>query len=894
MQTPSTQALKRFATGQSNPEEAAFVAEWLAGQPDAARAFEAYADDDTLLCNLKNAATIDTTISSDVQSVINKLLQVNIASESPAGATDHVVPDRLNEFRILRVIGRGGMGLVCEAFDERLNRKVAIKLMRDSLLIDTAHNRRFLREAQAAAAIEHEGIVPILSAGEADGVSYLVMPLLQGETLADRLESGPLSPTELMQLAVEMSEALAAAHAAGIIHRDLKPSNIWLSKRTNEAQVRARLLDFGLARSFEANDGLTQTNQMIGTPSYMAPEQAQGKIADARTDIFSLGCVLYEAAVGKRAFDGKSILEILSQIANMTPPPIAKRCPNLAPEFSDMVQAMLAKAPEHRPQTMQELVKTTNRIRAQHLSPLNAAQPVILPQASNRFGGWSGRSKLVALGAMGFAFAAALLGVLITIRHPDGTETTIQSDGNVTVTVQPTEKIEVTRSEPQSRDVPLISNVTKDRDLPNVSSVDSSNAGVGWSERTSLEKLLEIGAKVRIGYANGNEYDATRTEDLVDNASIISVYAEANPQLTDDFFASYVVPLQQLQQLDVSRVPKLSDAARFFEGIGKLKRLMTLRASLPMDDKGCEHLSHCSELTRLDSVSPEFTESGARHLRKLERLVQFRFVDGVVSDEALVPLLELPYLSTIAIINTNLEGRFLSGDAPLPGINEIDLSGCRFSEEPLRFFNRFPNLQTIQMEGFESTGKSLVHLPTLGQLRLVNLRGSAIRDLEGLRALGRMPRLHSLSLHAARFIGDDQVKALVSGNPKELAYLDLGYTQVTDASVDALLTLPRLQSLTLLGVEISDEGYSKLASSKTLTYLTIGSKTLTRETIRALADRETPWEWIWILDCQLADDSIEEFAKFKDLRGLRLIGSRISPEGMERLQKLLPQTAINQ
>jgi serine/threonine protein kinase len=247
------------------------------------------------------------------------------------------------------------MGVVFQAEDLHLRRLVALKVMRPSLAASAEYHRRFLREAQLAAAIEHEHIVAVHQVGEERGVPFLAMQLLRGETLEDRLErvGGRLPLPEVLRVGREIAEGLAAAHARGLVHRDIKPANVWLE----EGRRRVRILDFGLARGTEPDAQFTQAGAVIGTPAYMAPEQANGAAVDARCDLFSLGAVLYRAATGKLPFAGRDTLSVLSALATQTPPPPHRIVPSLPRLFSGLVMSLLAKGPDDRPQSAREVVE---------------------------------------------------------------------------------------------------------------------------------------------------------------------------------------------------------------------------------------------------------------------------------------------------------------------------------------------------------------------------------------------------------------------------------------------------------------------------------------------------------------------------------------------------------
>ena len=276
---------------------------------------------------------------------------------------------RLGPYRVTGLIGAGGMGLVFRAEDPLLGRPVALKVMKRSLSAGAAARRRFLREAQAIAALEHDHVVAIYQAGEDRGVLFLAMPLLQGETLADRLRrEGVLPLPEALRVAREVAEGLDVAHRRGLVHRDIKPANLWLEG----GRGRVKILDFGLSRSLEPEADSSQSGQIAGTPHYMSPEQARGSSITPLCDLFSLGCVLYHMTTGRVPFDGPDTLAVLTALAVATPEPPDRLNPGLAPVASALITSLLARDPSARPGSARAVVEA---IEAIERSPSPAATP---------------------------------------------------------------------------------------------------------------------------------------------------------------------------------------------------------------------------------------------------------------------------------------------------------------------------------------------------------------------------------------------------------------------------------------------------------------------------------------------------------------------------------------
>jgi TolB-like protein/Tfp pilus assembly protein PilF len=268
---------------------------------------------------------------------------------------------RLGPYEILAPIGAGGMGEVYRARDPKLNRPIAIKILPETTATDAERRARFEREARTIAALNHPNIVTIYSVEEANGVLLLTMELVEGKPLADLIVKGGLSLGQILALAIPMADAVSAAHQKGIAHRDLKPANVMVT-----ADGRVKVLDFGLAKLTEpsliepavsalATGAVTGEGRIVGTAAYMSPEQAEGKPVDHRSDIFSLGVMLYELATGERPFTGDTSVSVLSSIIKDTPRSITDLKPDLPRELSRIIRHCLVKDPEYRYQSAKDL-----------------------------------------------------------------------------------------------------------------------------------------------------------------------------------------------------------------------------------------------------------------------------------------------------------------------------------------------------------------------------------------------------------------------------------------------------------------------------------------------------------------------------------------------------------
>lgn len=283
---------------------------------------------------------------------------VNVDFLAPAQRSDEL--GRLGHYRILKVLGKGGMGLVFLAEDTKLDRLVALKVMLPKFAEDQAAKHRFLREAKSAAAIEHDHIVHIYQVDEDRGVPFLAMQLLSGSSLEDVLKrAGRLTTPQILRLGAQIAEGLAVAHAKGLIHRDIKPANIWVEANYGG---RVKLLDFGLARMVQTDVGITQSGAIVGTPAYMAPEQARGDKVDQRCDLYALGCVLYRMATCDLPIKGKDTMALLMALALNEPKPPKLINEAIFDGLNELILQLLAKDASKRPESAKVVAATLRKM----------------------------------------------------------------------------------------------------------------------------------------------------------------------------------------------------------------------------------------------------------------------------------------------------------------------------------------------------------------------------------------------------------------------------------------------------------------------------------------------------------------------------------------------------
>ncbi len=547
---PERSAYERLIHGELLPDDEERLSRHLSDCPSCAAAVETLLGKDTLLSDVGREsaeAPAGEKVPADLTPRLLALAgrstdrSLTLAALNPAQGPGEI--GRLAHYRVLRVLGEGGMGVVYLAEDVRLSRTVALKTMKPETAADPLRRQRFLHEARAAARVEHDHIVPIYDVGEDGGVPWLARPLLKGESLDGMLRRVKvLKSAQAARLGAQVARGLAAAHAAGLVHRDVKPGNIWVEPEGEEREWRrlpadgdpgggrAKLLHFGLARDQaspggESGEGpLTRTGAVVGTPSFMATEQARGEPLDSRADLFSLGCVLYRAVPGQLPFQGRGPMGTLLALANETPPTPNEVNPEVPGPLSALIMNLLAKDRSARPASAAAVAAALEAIQDTPACPASGAERTTevveqVQQAVAPRRGWRLATAAALVLAMGATLAA---GIVVILKDKDGKEV-----GRVTV--------------PEGG-----------------SAVIKPDGDGGDPDCKAAEWVLSVGGTIKIRQA-GEERPIQATRDLPTTPfEVVSVDVSNNSKV-DDAGLEHLKGLTNLTQFDLTRT-KVSDA----------------------------------------------------------------------------------------------------------------------------------------------------------------------------------------------------------------------------------------------------------------------------------------------------------------------------------------------
>jgi tRNA A-37 threonylcarbamoyl transferase component Bud32 len=614
---------------------------------------------------------------------------------------------RLGGYRVLEVLGSGGMGVVYRAEDPQLGRAVALKAMLPDLDGALEARKRFFREARTMAALRHPNLVTIYQVGEDNGVLFLAMELLTGESLDARLlRRGCLSVEEAVAIARAVAQGLAAVHEQGLIHRDIKPANIWLESKDEAGRLKdegspdssfilhpssfhVKVLDFGLARPAGKKTDLTNTGLVVGTPSYMAPEQAAGQRIDARADLFALGCVLYQMCTGRKPFEGPDPIAVLHALATRIPPAPRTLVGTVPHGLSDLTMRLLARSPEKRP--------TSARAVAAELDALagKAAQPAGTSLRLRRVG--IAVLTSVILLAVGFVVVSEIWKLFAPpsvpmgrnssprIANQDATvrraaEWALNLGGTVTPAGQaepvkivadlPADSFRLARIDLWDARPKLPPGDGDIGELDGLAELDELRLWAPDLSDLGLERLSRqpFAAKLTLLELHGKEITDAGLAHLVRFPAVATLTVRQCPKLTGTELAR-LLELKKLERLNLSwnsippaRLAPLAAGKLMMldlgvntllddEGAAVLAKLTTLRdlrvVFTPIGDMGAKHLEGLAELQRLDLSFSKLTDDGLRSVGQIKSLQRLSLGGLAITDTGLTHLERLSALESV-------------------------------------------------------------------------------------------------------------------------------------------------------------------------------------------------------------------------------------------------------
>jgi eukaryotic-like serine/threonine-protein kinase len=702
---------------------------------------------------------------------INRLL-------SPPESIDEI--GRLGDFRVMRALGSGGFAVVFEAEDSRLKRRVALKLLHPAIAARNGGVERFLREAQSAAALKHEHVVTIYQVGMQGETPFIAMELLDGETLEDSLiRERSLRIGEVVRIGREITSGLVAAHARGLLHRDIKPANIWLERpeTPNPAQPvqvdqsqsssrselglasdfrqsagKVKILDFGCAKSWADEVAISEHGLLIGTPAYMAPEQFSGDAVDPRTDLFSLGCVLYQMAAGRRPFGGENIFSMVRSLALEEPVPLRTINPQVPRSLSDLVDRLLSKSLDARPATAQAVLFQLRAIE-ESLRHEQVAETAAANESSADSRPPRGHYKKWALGA-GICLAAL---------------------------------------------IPLVYFLVADQLIPSATttSVDPKRQETAKfdRDRTVASWVLSTGGFVTVEAGQPPQLTQVSLGNALPSSSfkLRSVNLQARALKDADAGLMQLSGLKHLRTLQLSEQP-VSDA-----GLAAVRDLNQLQAlsldSTKLTDAGLAHLKSLKNLRELNLSWTHITDAGLKQLEEKLPQLESLYLRGLyLSDAGLIHLRGFKKLKTLYLSGQPVTNAGLAHIISLAQLDSLGLSSTQVTDAGLADLSALKDLRFLNLDSTPVTDAGLAHLRKLPRLEILSLGATRVSEA-GLVELQGMKLLHILVLKEATQISDAAIPKLQA--LRGLTEINLTGTRITPAGIATLKTsLPQCRIIT--------------------------------------------------------------------------------------------------
>jgi serine/threonine protein kinase len=696
------------------------------------------------------------------------------------------------------------MGMVFMAEDSGLKRIVALKVMLPTLAANEASRKRFVHEAQAAASIEHEHIVTIHQVGEDRGIPFIAMQYLKGESLDQRLKrQGRLPLKQVVRIGRETALGLDAAHQRGLVHRDIKPANLWLEAGSD----RVKILDFGVARGGGSNANLTSAGAVIGTPAYMAPEQANARPVDSRTDLFSLGCVLYRLTTGELPFKGVDTLSVLAALALHHPQPPCQLNPAVPQQLSDLIVRLLKKDPQNRPSSAAEVADEFAMLQKEATHDEDfVPQPIALVRDAKTKEVTSGsgrrnagmqptteetttpRPRLwwLALAIVSFVgVAGALILVMIATRgdnaKPRDPSSSVVSNSSARASSSP--------------------------ELRGASSGAASPVAPAGDDRTVALWCLGAGADSVIMVNDMHQPLTCQVQGQIpDKGYYIAAVSFQRPNAINNGDMKRLANLTRLETLILNGQPVSDEGILQLRGCPHLKTLML--TSTKAGDLALQYIAeNFPELQSLDISNTNVTGTGLLHLKKLSQLNQL-VMSGLVAlkQDTLASLQEMNGLRELDVSRNAITNSGLAHLQKLPSVERLQLDQTLINDDGLGALLELPALSVLSLADTKISNGGMATVAKIEGLTDLVLMGTLV-DNQGLAALKDLKNLSSLFLYGLH-VNDDGI-AHLRGLPN-LANLMLFQTEVTDGCLPHLKAMKGLKTLDIRQTRITADGVKKI------------------------------------------------------------------------------------
>lgn len=733
-----------------------------------------------------------------------------------------------NKYEFITVTGSGGMSVVYKARRQDTGEIVAIKMMH-SLLMNEQAMKRFQQEAKAITSLRHPNIINVHDFGVSEhGQPYMVMDFIDGNTLADVIkEKGGLTVEDSLHRFIQLCDALEHAHQVGVLHRDLKPSNIMISNRDGNF-ADARIVDFGIAKLLDKeNEGetdvgnLTRTGELFGSPLYMSPEQCRGTQVDARTDIYSMGCVMYETLTGRPPLKGASMVETFVLQMTEVPPPMSEVCTDktFPADLEAVIAKALAKNPDDRFQTMTELEYALMQIQ-----PDKPGQKSNKQKAKRQTPIIS-KTTQIALASATAGFVLAALLIPLTLKQNNQRDKAAQSESTDTEQKQSNNR-QTQTAEPQNIDI------------------------ADYAKRNrKIRKNLEGGDAGLAEALKGDDLGLQRID-----------LSEANPHITDQA-GVLLGNLKSLTDLDLDD-NEVGD--RTLIAIANLPiTKLSLRRTF-VTDEGIYMLCHHAinkqldllALTGCSKIGDTSITSIGQHMKALKSLAisNLNFTDAAFAKLADLNLVHL-FAEGTSVTDTGVKTL-----AKMTSLKELQLNYTRTGDDAVGHLSNLQSLETLGLAGTLVTDRGTAAIAKLNNLRTLDLGYTTIGQ-QGLKELSQLKNLTKIGLYNTK-LKDQDLKYLAKF--PQLQSLNLANTRISDAGVNEIIKLKNLEFLDVGGTDISDVGLKKFAAIPNLKQVILYDLSLTLDHVRELKNSQPQLQIKLLAPDEHEDGFYDDPRNFKD------------------------------